>query len=120
MLAYLVRRLLGAVTVVIGVVCLVFLLIHFIPGDPVEMMLGESATGADREALRKRGKLLYRDLDCAACHRRAAREQQASLHGAAEAAGIYIPHLCYHPDFKAKVALAAIKKEEAYPKGDAS
>jgi peptide/nickel transport system permease protein len=35
-----------------GVVSLVFLLIHLIPGDPVEVMLGESASGADREALR--------------------------------------------------------------------
>jgi peptide/nickel transport system permease protein len=38
--------------VLLGVVCLVFLLIHLIPGDPVEMMLGESARPADRTALR--------------------------------------------------------------------
>ena len=37
---------------VIGVVCLVFLLLHLVPGDPVEVMLGESARPADREALR--------------------------------------------------------------------
>jgi peptide/nickel transport system permease protein len=30
----------------------VFLLIHLVPGDPVEVMLGESAQAADREALR--------------------------------------------------------------------
>jgi peptide/nickel transport system permease protein len=40
-------------TVVIGVVCLVFLLIHLVPGDPVDMMLGENAQMADRAALRE-------------------------------------------------------------------
>ena len=38
--------------VIFGVSCLVFLLIHLVPGDPVEVMLGESARAADREALR--------------------------------------------------------------------
>lgn len=53
MLAYLIRRLGGALVVVLGVACLVFLLIHLVPGDPVEMMLGEAASAADREALRQ-------------------------------------------------------------------
>lgn len=52
MLTYLIRRLAGAVLVVFGVATMVFLLIHLIPGDPVEIMLGESASAADREALR--------------------------------------------------------------------
>lgn len=52
MAAYLVSRLLSALLVVFGVVCLVFLLIHLVPGDPVEIMLGETARAADREALR--------------------------------------------------------------------
>ncbi len=38
--------------VIIGVCCIVFALIHLIPGDPVEAMLGEHAHAADREALR--------------------------------------------------------------------
>ncbi len=50
---YLLSRLTSAVVVVLGVVCLVFFLIHLIPGDPVEMMLGESARPGDREALRQ-------------------------------------------------------------------
>lgn len=52
MLAELIRRLLSTAIVVLGVVVLVFLLIHLIPGDPVDVMLGEAATAADREALR--------------------------------------------------------------------
>ena len=53
MLNYLISRLISALIVILGVTCLVFLLIHFVPGDPVEMMLGESARPADREALRQ-------------------------------------------------------------------
>ncbi len=53
MLSYLVRRLIGACIVITGVTCLVFLLIQLVPGDPVEVMLGESASLADREALRE-------------------------------------------------------------------
>lgn len=48
----LVKRLLGAVPVVFGVLLLTFLLVHLVPGDPVEVMLGESASAADRVALR--------------------------------------------------------------------
>lgn len=52
MIGFLVRRILGAALVVGGVVVLVFMLIHFTPGDPVQVMLGESATPADQAALR--------------------------------------------------------------------
>lgn len=48
----LLKRLLGAVPVVFGVLLLTFLLVHLVPGDPVEVMLGESASAADRVALR--------------------------------------------------------------------
>lgn len=47
------RRLASTAVVVLGVAVLVFLLIHLIPGDPVDVMLGESAQPADREALRQ-------------------------------------------------------------------
>ncbi|ADE15921.1 binding-protein-dependent transport systems inner membrane component [Nitrosococcus halophilus Nc 4] len=50
---FLLSRLLSAMVVVLGVACLVFLLIHLIPGDPVEVILGEGAQPADREALRQ-------------------------------------------------------------------
>jgi peptide/nickel transport system permease protein len=38
----------------LGAVTLVFLFVHLIPGDPVEIMLGETAAAADKEALRRR------------------------------------------------------------------
>lgn len=52
MIGYLLRRLAQALPVTLAVATLVFALIHLIPGDPVEMMLGESAQAADVEALR--------------------------------------------------------------------
>ena len=53
MRGFVVRRLLTAVPVVFGVVTLVFCLIHLVPGDPVEAMLGETAMPAQREELRR-------------------------------------------------------------------
>jgi len=46
-------RFLAAAGVIVGVLCLVFLLLHVVPGDPVEVMLGESAQPTDKEALRQ-------------------------------------------------------------------
>ena len=37
----------------LGVSTITFALLHIVPGDPVEVMLGESASMADREALRQ-------------------------------------------------------------------
>jgi peptide/nickel transport system permease protein len=51
-LNYLIKRLFSAFFVLLGITTLVFLLIHLVPGDPVEVMLGETARPADREALR--------------------------------------------------------------------
>ena len=53
MLTYLVRRLLLLVVVLFGVVTLVFFLIHLIPGDPVDIMLGDQALAADKDTLRE-------------------------------------------------------------------
>ncbi len=46
------RRLLTLLPTVLGVVTLVFAFLHLVPGDPVDVMLGETARPADREALR--------------------------------------------------------------------
>lgn len=51
-LSHIISRLSSALLVIIGVICMVFMLIHLVPGDPVEVMLGESAQPADRVALR--------------------------------------------------------------------
>lgn len=53
MIQYIVRRFLITIPVVLGVCSLTFLLIHFIPGDPVDIMLGEQAAAIDKEALRR-------------------------------------------------------------------
>ncbi len=47
-----IRHILSVASVIFGVLLLTFLLIHLVPGDPVEVMLGESASMADRNALR--------------------------------------------------------------------
>ena len=49
---FLIKKLSSFASVIFGVLLLTFLLIHLVPGDPVEVMLGESASTADREALR--------------------------------------------------------------------
>ncbi len=46
------KRLLYTIPVVWLVVSLVFLLIHLVPGDPVQQMLGQGATASDISALR--------------------------------------------------------------------
>lgn len=53
MLNYFIARIFAALLVVIGVTTVVFMLLHIVPGDPVEVMLGESAQFADKEALRE-------------------------------------------------------------------
>lgn len=50
---YILRRLLLTILVIVGVSTLVFLFIHLIPGDPIQVMLGESAKPTDVEALRR-------------------------------------------------------------------
>jgi len=46
-------RLLQTLPTLLGVVTLVFFLLHMVPGDPVDALLGETAMAADREALRQ-------------------------------------------------------------------
>ena len=49
---YIFRRLLYMLPVIWLVVSLVFLLIHLVPGDPIQQMLGEGAAAADIQAAR--------------------------------------------------------------------
>jgi ABC-type dipeptide/oligopeptide/nickel transport system permease component len=52
--SFLARRLALSVPVLLGVATLVFSLIHMIPGDPAQAMLGETASPADVAALRSK------------------------------------------------------------------
>ena len=54
MTRFLLRRLLLTIPVLLGVATLVFSLIHLVPGDPVQAMLGESASPQDVAQLRGR------------------------------------------------------------------
>src|SRR5436190_18481000 len=54
MLRFLLRRLLLTIPVLVGVATLVFSLIHLVPGDPVQAMLGESASPQEVTDLRER------------------------------------------------------------------
>jgi peptide/nickel transport system permease protein len=51
-LRFLIRRLLLTIPVLFGVATLVFSLIHLVPGDPVQAMLGDSAAAGDIGELR--------------------------------------------------------------------
>lgn len=61
MLARLAHRLLAGFAVVLGVVTLTFVLLHAAPGDPVDLMLGPTAT-AEQVALQRRAFGLDRPL----------------------------------------------------------
>lgn len=50
---YLPQRLLLLLPTLFGALTLVFFLIHLVPGDPIEVMLGETASAADKEELRR-------------------------------------------------------------------
>jgi peptide/nickel transport system permease protein len=50
---YLLQRSLLLLPTLFGALTLVFFLIHLVPGDPIEVMLGETASTADKDELRR-------------------------------------------------------------------
>lgn len=52
MIHYFIKRLLALIPVLIGVGTVSFLLVHFIPGDPVDLILGDLASIEDKANLR--------------------------------------------------------------------
>lgn len=48
------RRLLASIPTLLGVATLVFAILHAVPGDPIDLLLGESAAPVERQALRDR------------------------------------------------------------------
>lgn len=57
MITFLTRRFLQLIPVLWGVATIVFFLLHLVPGDPVDIMLGESALSTSKEALRQQLRL---------------------------------------------------------------
>lgn len=53
MKGFFLRRVVLVIPTIVGAVTLVFFFLHMIPGDPVEVMLGETAQQADKEKLRE-------------------------------------------------------------------
>lgn len=53
MLRYIAKRLLTMIPVLIGISFVIFLLMYFTPGNPAEMLLGDTATAEQIEALRE-------------------------------------------------------------------
>jgi peptide/nickel transport system permease protein len=53
MRGFFLRRFAILIPTVLGAITLVFFFLHMIPGDPVEVMLGETAQQADKERLRE-------------------------------------------------------------------
>src|SRR5215813_13580096 len=51
--SFLRRRLLSSLSAIFGVSVLVFLLVHLIPGDPIDNLLGERADAVDKAEMRK-------------------------------------------------------------------
>lgn len=54
MFVYIVRRFLQTIPVLLGVVLVVFLIMHLIPGDPAQIIAGESASPVQIEQMRDR------------------------------------------------------------------
>lgn len=50
---YLLQRSLLLLPTLLGALTLVFFLIHLVPGDPIEVMLGETASAVDKDELRR-------------------------------------------------------------------
>ena len=53
MIQYVFRRLVSTLPVLFGVSTLTFLLIHFVPGDPIDQMLGDHVSFKDKQHIRQ-------------------------------------------------------------------
>ena len=51
MIQFILKRLLNGLSIVLGVICVVFFLFQVLPGDPVEMMMGQRADEVTRKAI---------------------------------------------------------------------
>lgn len=53
MARYIIKRILWLIPVILGVSILIFTIMYFVPGDPAQVILGQSATQQEIEALRE-------------------------------------------------------------------
>lgn len=53
MVKYIIKRILWLIPVILGVSILIFTIMYFVPGDPAQVILGQSATQQEIEALRE-------------------------------------------------------------------
>ena len=54
MLKFIIKRLLWMIPVILGVIIIIFTLMYVVPGDPAEIIGGQSATDADKQEIRER------------------------------------------------------------------
>jgi peptide/nickel transport system permease protein len=54
MLIFSIKRILQLIPTLLAIGTLVFFLLHLVPGDPIDSILGENSLPANREALRKK------------------------------------------------------------------
>ncbi len=52
-MSFVLQRIIATIPVIFGVITITFCLIHLVPGDPVDIMLGDRASQVDREMLRQ-------------------------------------------------------------------
>jgi peptide/nickel transport system permease protein len=50
---YIIKRILWLIPVLLGVAILIFSIMYFVPGDPVEIIMGSGATAAEKEVVRE-------------------------------------------------------------------
>ena len=50
---YILKRLLALIPTLLGITVLVFFMVHLVPGDPAQIMLGERASAESLAALRR-------------------------------------------------------------------
>lgn len=53
MIRYIIKRILWLIPVILGVSILIFTIMYFVPGDPAQVILGQSATQQEIQALRE-------------------------------------------------------------------
>ena len=54
MLKYILKRILSVIPVLLAVSLIVFMMVHFMPGDPAQLLAGETASEEDIQRVREK------------------------------------------------------------------